>query len=71
MLPELNLEQSLDKDDAIATLRRLYPEYGAMADKYFDERAHVIDELLGGHISFQVRETRTQENKTNIGEIGL
>lgn len=71
LLPEFDLEQSLDKDDAIATLHRLYPEHGAVADEYFDERADVIDELLGGRFSFQVRETRTQENKTNIRELEL
>lgn len=70
MLPEFDLEQSLDKDDAITTLHRLYPEHGAVAvaDEYFDERAHVIDEIMGGRFSFQVRETRMQENKNKILE---
>lgn len=61
----LSLEQSLDKEGAIATLERLRVENpdGVALKSYFDDRGDVIDELFGGRVSFQVRwETRRVED---------
>ncbi|CAM9542999.1 unnamed protein product, partial [Ectocarpus sp. 12 AP-2014] len=51
----LSLEQSLDKEGAIATLERLRVENpdGVALKSYFDDRGGVIDELFGGRVSFQ------------------
>lgn len=53
----LSLEQSLDKEGAIATLERLRVDNpdGVALKNYFDDRGGVIDELFGGRVSFQVR----------------
>lgn len=53
---DLNLEQSLTVQEAIAALHRLYPETAATgsAEDYFRGRGSVIDELMAGRVSFQV-----------------
>lgn len=56
-LPGSEWEKSIDKAAAIAALNRLHPKIavGGTLKEYFEDRGRIIDDVFGGHISFQVR----------------
>lgn len=51
---DFNLEQSLNKNTAIAAVQVLFPDNAEGATKYFRDRGPAIDELFGGRVSYQV-----------------
>lgn len=52
----LNLEDSIDKSEAVLALKRLFPGAASAKaiEKTLETRGSIVDELFGGRVSFQV-----------------